>query len=148
MDERFNDRARKVMQLAEEEARRMGHDYLGTEHVLLGLVKEGEGVGANVLKNFDVDFPKARKQVEKIVQLGNPQTNQQPLVMTPRIKAFIEFAKEELKPLVHNYVGTEHQLLGLLRDENGIGVHALLDLGLDLNEIRKEVYSLLGHDHP
>jgi ATP-dependent Clp protease ATP-binding subunit ClpC len=148
MYERFTDRARKVMQLAEEEARRLGHEHLGTEHVLLGLVKEGNGVGAHVLKSFDVDLPKARKQVEKFVQPGERQSDPQPLVITPRTRRFIELATEELRPLNHNYVGTEHQLLGLLRDKEGVAVLALLDLGLDLNEIRKEVYSLLGHDLP
>jgi ATP-dependent Clp protease ATP-binding subunit ClpC len=148
MYERFTDRARKVMQLAEEEARRLGHEHLGTEHVLLGLVKEGNGVGAHVLKSFDVDLSKARKQIDKFVQPGERQSDPQPLVITPRTKKFIEFAIEELRPLKHNYVGTEHQLLGLLRDQEGVAVHALLDLGLDLNEIRKEVYTLLGHDLP
>ena len=98
MYEHFTDRARKVMQLAEEEARRLGHEYLGTEHVLLGLVKEGEGVGSNVLKNFNVDLPTARKQVEKFVQPGKRQSDPQPLAITPRIKPFIEFATEELAP--------------------------------------------------
>ena len=148
MYEHFTDRARKVMQLAEEEARQLGHGYLGTEHVLLGLVKEGEGVGSNVLKNFNVDLPTARKQVEKFVQPGKRQSDPKPLAITPGIKTFIEFATEELAPLNHNYIGTEHQLLGLLRVKDGIAVRSLLDLGLDLNEIRKEVYSLLGHDLP
>ena len=114
MYERFTDRARKVMQLANQEAQRFNHEYIGTEHVLLGLVKEGSGVAANVLKNLDVDLRKIRLEVEKIVQAGPDMVTMGKLPQTPRAKKVIEYAMEEARNLNHNYVGTEHLLLGLL----------------------------------
>ncbi len=110
MYERFTDRARKVMQLANQEAQRFNHEYVGTEHVLLGLIKEGSGVAANVLRNLDVDLRKIRNEVEKIVQAGPEMVTMGKLPQTPRAKKVIEYAIEEARNLNHNYVGTEHLL--------------------------------------
>ena len=112
MYERFTDRARKVMQLANQEAQRFNHEYIGTEHVLLGLIKEGSGVAANVLKNLDVDLRKIRLEVEKLVQSGPDMVTMGKLPQTPRAKKVIEYSMEEARHLNHNYVGTEHILLG------------------------------------
>src|SRR5881396_375433 len=114
MYERFTDRARKVMQLANQEAQRFNHEYIGTEHILLGLVKEGSGVAANVLKNLDVDLRKIRLEVEKIVQTGPDMVTIPNPPQTPRAKRVVEFAIDEACSLDHNYVGTEHLLLGIL----------------------------------
>ena len=145
MYERFTDRARKVMQLANQEAQRFNHEYIGTEHILLGLVKEGSGVAANVLKNLDVDLRKIRMEVEKIVQTGPDMVTMGKLPHTPRAKKVIEYAMEEARNLNHNYVGTEHLLLGLLREQEGVAAQVLLNLGLKLEEVREEVLNLLGH---
>jgi ATP-dependent Clp protease ATP-binding subunit ClpC len=145
MYERFTDRARKVMQLANQEAQRFNHEYVGTEHVLLGLVKEGSGVAANVLKNLDVDLRKIRVEVEKIVQSGPDMVTMGKLPQTPRAKKVIEYAIEEARNLNHNYVGTEHLLLGLLREQEGVAAQVLVALNLKLEEVREEVLNLLGH---
>src|ERR1700723_2496271 len=144
MYERFTDRARKVMQLANQEAQRFNHEYVGTEHVLLGLVKEGSGVAANVLRNLDVDLRKIRNEVEKIVQAGPEMVTMGKLPQTPRAKKVIEYAIEEARNLNHNYVGTEHLLLGLLREHDGVAAQVLINLGLKLEEVREEVLNLLG----
>src|SRR5246127_2357860 len=145
MYERFTDRARKVMQLANQEAQRFNHEYVGTEHVLLGLIKEGSGVAANVLRNLDVDLRKIRNEVEKIVQAGPEMVTMGKLPQTPRAKKVIEYAIEEARNLNHNYVGTEHLLLGLLREQEGVAAQVLLNLNLKLDEVREEVLNLLGH---
>ena len=145
MYERFTDRARKVMQLANQEAQRFNHEYIGTEHILLGLVKEGSGVAANVLKNLDVDLRKIRLEVEKLVQSGPDMVTMGKLPQTPRAKKVIEYAIEEARNLNHNYVGTEHLLLGLLREQEGVAAQVLMNLGLKLEEVREEVLNLLGH---
>src|SRR4051812_26109308 len=145
MFERFTDRARKVMQLANQEAQRFNHEYVGTEHVLLGLVKEGSGVAANVLKNLDVNLRKIRVEVEKIVQSGPDMVTMGKLPQTPRAKKVIEYAIEEARNLNHNYVGTEHLLLGLLREQEGVAAQVLMNLNLKLEEVREEVLNLLGH---
>jgi ATP-dependent Clp protease ATP-binding subunit ClpC len=145
MYERFTDRARKVMQLANQEAQRFNHEYIGTEHILLGLVKEGSGVAANVLKNLDVDLRKIRMEVEKIVQAGPDMVTMGKLPHTPRAKKVIEYAIEEARNLNHNYVGTEHLLLGLLREQEGVAAQVLMNLNLKLDEVREEVLNLLGH---
>ena len=145
MYERFTDRARKVMQLANQEAQRFNHEYIGTEHVLLGLVKEGSGVAANVLKNLDVDLRKIRLEVEKLVQSGPDMVTMGKLPQTPRAKKVIEYSMEEARHLNHNYVGTEHILLGLLREQEGVAAQVLMNLGLKLEEVREEVLNLLGH---
>ena len=144
MFERFTDRARKVMALANQEAQRFNHEYIGTEHVLLGLVKEGSGVGATVLKNLDVDIKKLRIEVEKQVKSGPDMVTMGKLPQTPRAKKVIEYAIEEARALNHNYVGTEHILLGLLRETEGIAAQILMNVGLKLEDIRQEVLNLLG----
>src|SRR5437762_1773399 len=148
MYERFTDRARKVMQLANQEAQRFNHEYIGTEHILLGLVKEGSGVAANVLKNLDVDLRKIRLEVEKIVTTGpgSEMVTMGKLPQTPRAKKVIEYSIEEARNLNHNYVGTEHLLLGLLREQEGVAAQVLMNLGLKLEDVREEVLNLLGHN--
>src|SRR5215472_299196 len=146
MYERFTDRARKVMQLANQEAQRFNHEYIGTEHILLGLVKEGSGVAANVLKNLDIDLRKIRLEVEKIVQSGPDMVTMGKLPQTPRAKKVIEYSIEEARNLNHNYVGTEHLLLGLLREQEGVAAQVLMNLGLRLEDVREEVLNLLGHN--
>jgi ATP-dependent Clp protease ATP-binding subunit ClpC len=146
MYERFTDRARKVMQLANQEAQRFNHEYIGTEHILLGLVKEGSGVASNVLKNLDIDLRKIRLEVEKIVQSGPDMVTMGKLPQTPRAKKVIEYSIEEARNLNHNYVGTEHLLLGLLREQEGVAAQVLMNLGLKLEDVREEVLNLLGHN--
>jgi len=144
MFERLTDRARKVMALANQEAQRFNHEYIGTEHILLGLVKEGSGVGANVLKNLDIDLRKVRLEVEKLVKSGPDMVTMGKLPQTPRAKKVIEYAIEEARSLNHNYVGTEHLLLGLLREQDGVAAQVLMNLGVKLEEVREEVLNLLG----
>jgi len=144
MFERFTDRARKVMALANQEAQRFNHEYIGTEHILLGLLKEGSGVGATVLKNLDVDIKKVRLEVEKLVKSGPDMVTMGKLPQTPRAKKVIEYAIEEARSLNHNYVGTEHILLGLLRESEGIAAQVLMNCGLKLDDVRQEVLNLLG----
>ena len=132
------------MQLANQEAQRFNHEYIGTEHILLGLVKEGSGVAANVLKNLDVDLRKIRLEVEKLVQSGPEMVTMGKLPQTPRAKKVIEYSMEEARNLNHNYVGTEHILLGLLREQEGVAAQVLMNLGLKLEEVREEVLNLLG----
>jgi len=133
------------MQLANQEAQRFNHEYIGTEHVLLGLIKEGSGVAANVLKNLDVDLRKIRLEVEKLVQSGPDMVTMGKLPQTPRAKKVIEYSMEEARNLNHNYVGTEHILLGLLREQEGVAAQVLMNLGLKLEDVREEVLNLLGH---
>jgi len=144
MFDKFTDRARKVMALAREEAKRFNHEYIGTEHILLGLVKEGSGVAANVLQNLDIDLKKIRMEVEKIVQAGPDLVSVGQLPFTPRVKKVLEYAMEEAKSMGHNYIGTEHQLLGLLREREGVAAQVLLNLGIKLEGVREEVMELLG----
>ncbi|MCK6477501.1 MAG: ATP-dependent Clp protease ATP-binding subunit, partial [Phycisphaerales bacterium] len=129
---------------ANQEAQRFNHEYIGTEHILLGLVKEGSGVGANVLKNLDVDLRKVRLEVEKLVKAGPEMVTMGKLPQTPRAKKVIEYAIEEARNLNHNYVGTEHLLLGLLREHDGVAAQVLMNLNLKLEEVREEVLNLLG----
>lgn len=132
------------MALANQEAQRFNHEYIGTEHVLLGLVKEGSGVGANVLKNLEVDLRKVRLEVERLVRAGPEMVTMGKLPQTPRAKKVIEYAIEEARNLNHNYVGTEHLLLGLLREHDGVAAQVLMNLSLKLEEVREEVLNLLG----
>ena len=135
---------RTVMQLANQEAIRFNHEYIGTEHILLGLVEDGSGVAANALKNLDIDLRKIRLEVEKIVQSGPHRVTMGKLPQTPRAKKVIEYAIEEARTLDHNYVGTEHLLLGLLREGEGVASQVFLNLGLTLGAVRGEVLQLLG----
>lgn len=143
--ERFTDRARKAMQLANQEAQRFNHEYIGTEHILLGLVKEGSGVAAIVLKNAGLDLPKLRRGVEKIVQYGPEMVTMGRLPQTPRAKQAIAYAVEQAKDLNHNYVDTEHLLLGLLREQEGVAAEVLINLGLKLEDVQFEVFYFLSH---
>jgi len=142
---RFTDRARKVMQLADQEAQRFNHEYIGTEHVLLGLVMEGSGVAANALTNLDILLRKIRLEVEKLIQRGPAIVSTRKLRQTPRAKKAIEYAIEEARNLNHKYLGTEHILLGLLRVQDGVAAQVLMSLGLKLEDARSEILKLLGH---
>jgi len=148
MFSRFTERARKVIILAKEEAKRFNHDYIGTEHILLGLIKEGEGVAAAVLQNLGLSLEAIRLEVEKLVQPGPPTVVSGDIPFTPKAKKVIELATDEARNLGHNYIGTEHLLLGLLREGEGVASQVLSNLGLDLNRVRQEVMSLLGSSTP
>ncbi|MEO6711168.1 MAG: Clp protease N-terminal domain-containing protein, partial [Planctomycetota bacterium] len=146
MFDRFTDRAKKVMNLARQEAQRFNHEYLGTEHILLGLVQEGSGVAANVLKNMAIDLNKIRAEVEKIVKTGPTMVTMGQLPFTPRAKKVLELSMEEASNLGHNYIGTEHLLLGLIKENEGIAAQVLLNLGVKLEDVREEVLEFLGAD--
>jgi len=148
MFNRFTERARKVIILAKEEARRFNHDYIGTEHILLGLIREGEGVAAAVLQKLGVSLENIRLEVEKLVQPGPSTQIIGDIPFTPRAKKALELAAEEARSLGHNYIGTEHLLLGLIREGEGVASQVLLNLGLDLNRVRNEVMELLGSALP
>jgi len=132
--------------LANQEAQRFNHDSVGTEHILLGIIKEGSGVAANVLRNLNVDLKKVRLAVEKIVPEGSNTAIMGKLPYTPRAKRVIELAGEEARQLGHNYVGTEHILLGLIRESEGVAARVLLDVGVKLEEVREEILKFLGTD--
>jgi ATP-dependent Clp protease ATP-binding subunit ClpA len=144
MFDRFTDRARKVMALARKEAQRFNHDFIGTEHILLGLIGEGSGVAANVLKNLGVEINKIRSEIEKNVQPGPSAVTMGQLPFTPRAKKVLELTMEEANELGYSYIGTEHLLLGMLRERDGVAAQVLLDLGLKLEDVRSEVLALLG----
>jgi hypothetical protein len=144
MYERFTDRARKVMRLANQEAQHLCHDYLGTEHILLGLVKEGSGVAAQVLKNLGIDLRQVRLEVKKLVKPGMDMWYGK-LPQTPRAKKVIEYAIAEARSLKHNYVGTEHILLGLLREDGGDAAEILSGLGLSTEKVREATVALLNN---
>jgi len=148
MFNRFTERARKVIILAKEEARRFNHDYIGTEHILLGLIREGEGVAAAVLQKMGVSLENIRLEIEKLVQPGPTTQIIGDIPFTPRAKKALELAAEEARSLGHNYIGTEHLLLGLIREGEGIASQVLLNLGMDLNTVRNEVMELLGSALP
>jgi ATP-dependent Clp protease ATP-binding subunit ClpC len=133
------------MALAKDEAHRLNHEHLGTEHVLLGLIAEGNGVAAQILKSLDVDLTTARSQVGQFAPRDNAAKRKSELCETPRFKELIKHSLEEARLLDHNYVGTEHLLLGLLRDREGVAALALVNLGLKLQEVRNEVLNLWGH---
>jgi ATP-dependent Clp protease ATP-binding subunit ClpC len=134
------------MGLANQEAMRFNHESIGTEHILLGLIKEGSGVAANVLRNLGVDLKRIRMEIEKLVPSGHEMVAVGRLPFTPRAKKVIELAFEEARALGHNYVGTEHLLLGLLRESEGVAARVLVEQGLKLEEVREEVLRLLGHE--
>jgi ATP-dependent Clp protease ATP-binding subunit ClpC len=142
---RFTDRARKVMQLADEEAQRFNCECIGTEHVLLGLIKEAGGVAHYVLKDVGLDTGKVRAEVAKLVHSDSAITATGKLPLDPRVKGVVEYSMEEARILNHNYVGTEHILLGLLREREGVAAQVLVNLGVKHEDIRYEVLSLLGH---
>ena len=144
MFDRFTDRAKKVMNLARQEAQRFNHEYLGTEHILLGLVQEGSGVAANVLRQMTIDLSKIRSEVEKLVKTGPSMVTMGQLPFTPRAKKVLELSMEEASNLGHNYIGTEHLLLGLIKENEGIAAKVLTNLGVKLEEVREEVLEFLG----
>jgi len=141
--ERFTDRARRVVVLAQEEARMLNHNYIGTEHVLLGLVHEGEGVAAKALESLGISLEAVRQQVEEIIGQGQ-QAPSVHIPFTPRAKKVMELALREATDLGHNYIGTEHLLLGLIREGEGVAAQVLVKLGADLPQVRQEVVQLLG----
>ena len=144
MFNRFTERAKKVIFLAREEARRLDHDYLGTEHILLGLIREGEGIGAATLQNLAIDLAQVRAEVEKAVGRGGGTLFLGQIPFTPRAKKVLELAVTEARNLGHNYIGTEHLLLGLIREAEGVAAQILTSLGADLGKVREEVSNLLG----
>ena len=148
MFNRFTERARKVIILAKEEARRFNHDYIGSEHILLGLIREGEGVAAAVLQKMGLSLENIRLEVEKLVQPGPATQIMGDIPFTPRAKKALELAAEEARALGHNYIGTEHLLLGLIREGEGVASQVLLNLGLDLERVRNEVMEILGSALP
>lgn len=143
MWEPFTERARRSIVLAQEEAQRLGNNYIGTEHLLLGIISEGESVAAKVLENLDVSLKKVRQEVEAIVGKGG-KTSLEEMVFTPRAKRVIELAFEEARQLAHNYIGTEHLLLGLVREGEGVAARVLSNLGVDTEKIRDQITRLLG----
>jgi ATP-dependent Clp protease ATP-binding subunit ClpC len=148
MFNRFTERARKVILLAKEEAKRFNHDYIGTEHILLGLVREGEGVAAVVLQKIGLSLQQIRLEIEKIVKPGPATVISGDIPFTPKAKKAIELSGEEARSLGHNYIGTEHLLLGLIREGEGVASQVLLNLGVDLERARQEVIELLGSATP
>ncbi|HYR10000.1 MAG TPA: Clp protease N-terminal domain-containing protein, partial [Longimicrobium sp.] len=146
MNYNFTDRVRKVLAMAREEAIRLQHDYVGTEHILLGLIREGEGVAAAVLNNLNVDLDQVQEKVEESVRRGKATIALGELPYTSRAKKVLEFAMAEARELNHSYVGTEHLLLGLLREEKGIAAEVLGQLGVTLEDARRETLKLLGSE--
>ena len=140
--ERFSERARKVLSLAQEEAQRFNHNYIGTEHILLGLVRETEGVAARVLANLGVDLSKVRSAVEFIIGRGERPT-QGEIGLTPRAKKVVELAVDEARRMNHTYIGTEHLLISLIREGEGLGAGVLKSLYVDLDSVRNETLRIL-----
>ncbi len=144
MFDKFTDRARKIIALAQKEAERFHHDYIGTEHLLLGLVKEGSGVAVTALNNLSVDVEKVRREVEKLVVVADKEAPSGPLPFTPQAKRVLELASEEARALGHPYIGTEHILLGLLSEQDSVAAQVLINLDLKLEDVRNEILDLLG----
>ena len=142
MFERFTDRARRVVVLAQEEARMLEHGYIGTEHLLLGLIHEGEGVAARALEALEIDLDAVRQQVEAIIGRGQHAASGH-IPFTPRAKRVLELSRRESDQLGHHYIGTEHILLGLVREGDGVAAQVLVKLGADLNRVRQQVIQLL-----
>ncbi|MEI7527329.1 MAG: ATP-dependent Clp protease ATP-binding subunit [Elusimicrobiota bacterium] len=144
MGTRFTDRAQRVILIAQEEAKRLNHDYVGTEHILLGLIALSEGVASQVFQNLGIDLRKVRAEIEKIVGTGDNMMLLGEIPFTPRAKKVLEYAVEEAQHMGHSYIGTEHILLGLIREEEGVAARVLENLGLKLETVREEVLSILG----
>ena len=147
MFERFTEKAIKVIMLAQEEARRLGHNFVGTEQVLLGLIGEGTGIAAKTLKSMGVNLKDARVEVEKIIGRGSGFVAVE-IPFTPRAKRVLELSWDEARQLGHNYIGTEHLLLGLIREGEGVAARVLENLGVDLNKVRSNVVKMLGDSKP
>ena len=143
MFERFTERARQVVVLAQDEARALKHNYIGTEHILLGLLREEEGLAARVLEQLDITVEEVRAQVARIVGQGDEVTTGQ-IPFTPRAKKVLELALREALSLGHNYIGTEHILLGLVRENEGVAARILLDFDADAEKIRNEIIRMLS----
>src|ERR687886_2819862 len=143
MFERFTDRARRVVVLAQEEARLLNHNYIGTEHILLGLIHEGEGVAAKALESLGISLEAVRAQVEEIIGQGQTAPTGH-IPFTPRAKKVLELSLREALQLGHNYIGTEHILLGLIREGEGVAAQVLVKLGADLSRVRQQVIQLLS----
>jgi ATP-dependent Clp protease ATP-binding subunit ClpA len=143
MFERFTDRARRSLFLSQEEARRLNHNYVGTEHLLLGLVSEGQGVAAKALESLGISLEAVRAQVEEIIGQGQTAPRGH-IPFNPRAKKVLELSLREATQLGHNYIGTEHLLLGLLREGEGVAAQVLVKLGADLSRVRQQVIQLLG----
>ncbi|MED5570627.1 MAG: Clp protease N-terminal domain-containing protein, partial [Actinomycetota bacterium] len=143
MFERFTDRARRVVVLAQEEARLLNHAYIGTEHILLGLIHEGEGVAAKALESMSISLEAVRNQVEEIIGQGGSSPSGH-IPFTPRAKKVLELSLREALQLGHNYIGTEHILLGLIREGEGVAAQVLVKLGADLSRVRQQVIQLLS----
>jgi ATP-dependent Clp protease ATP-binding subunit ClpA len=145
--DRFNDRAKRVLALAQDEAIRFNHNYIGTEHLLLGLVREGEGAAARALDSLGVELSKVRVSVESIIGRGDSTTTPTEITLSPRTKKVIELAIDEARKLGHSHVGTEHLLLGLVREGGHVGAKVLESLGVTLDKVREHVIAILGQPH-
>src|SRR5262249_40600226 len=141
MFERFTDRARRVVVLAQEEARMLNHNYIGTEHVLLGLLSEGQGVAAKALESLGISLEAVRSQVEEVIGKGQA-ARMGHIPFTPRVKKVLELSLREALQLGHNYIGTEHILLGLIREGEGVAAQVLMSLGADLERVREKVLEI------
>ena len=146
--DRFNDRAKRVLALAQDEAIRFNHNYIGVEHLLLGLVREGEGVAARVLDSLGIDLSKARSSVEVMIGRGKETTSPSEITLSPRTKKVIELAVDESRKLGHSHVGTEHLLLGIVREGQSVGAGVLESMGVNLEQVRHQVIAVMGQHRP
>jgi ATP-dependent Clp protease ATP-binding subunit ClpC len=143
MYERFTDRARRVMEEANQEAKRLNHEFVGTEHLLLGMLREGSGVAASVLRIVGLDLRKTRREVKKFVLPGRAIVTSGKLPLSPRAKRVIDSALEEARKFDHDYIGTEHLLLGLVRDPESVASRVLINLAIKSEDVRKEVLNMI-----
>src|SRR5919197_6104267 len=143
MFERFTDRARRVVVLAQEESRMLNHDYIGTEHILLGLIHEGEGIAAQAIESLEISLGAVRREIEDVIGRGQAAPTGH-IPFTPRAKKVLELSLREALQLKHNYIGTEHILLGVLREGEGVAAQVLVKLGARLDEVRQRVIGLLS----
>src|SRR3984893_11635366 len=143
MFERFTDRARRLVVLAQDEARSLNHNWSATEHLLIALISENSGVGAEALESLGISLDAARQQVESIIGRGQDPVGDGHIPFTPRAKKVLELSRREARQLGHNYIGTEHILLGLIREGDGVAAQVLVKLGADLNRVRQQVIQLL-----
>jgi len=146
--DRFNDRAKRVLALAQDEAIRFNHNYIGVEHLLLGLVREGEGVAARVLDSLGIDLSRARSSVEVMIGRGKETTSPSEITLSPRTKKVIELAVDEARKLGHSHVGTEHLLLGIVREGQSVGAGVLESVGVSLEQVRHQVIAVMGQHRP
>ena len=146
--DRFNDRAKRVLALAQDEAIRFKHNYIGVEHLLLGLVREGEGVAARVLDSLGIDLSKMRSSVEVMIGRGKETTSPSEITLSPRTKKVIELAVDESRKLGHSDVGTEHLLLGIVREGQSVGAGVLESMGVNLEQVRHQAIAVLGQHRP